>query len=350
MGILLVTTEIKSQVWNKIAELPHGAAILDMAVDNSNIIYALTSANDIYYTSTNALSWTKMPGTDIFFGIRDIELDKTSNVLYVSTELQGIHWTPNKGLSWQNHPIYTNTITGFNAEINSTVRKPNSNIIICNDPEIGYSQIHRSTNAGLNWVTTFETFEIAYTLKYLANNTLLAGTELGIYKSLNDGVSWNPSNIGMVNFTVKSILEKNTISKIFAAADLNINTQDTTGCGVFVSNDGGASWTKTSAGMTDCRINCLTMDNSGNLYATYPGGVYRSTNNGVTWSAINSGLGQNNEYATITSNNSGLFAGSKRSGVAFSTMPVNNWTFRNSGMRVKTIGHMLLSNTGTIYT
>jgi photosystem II stability/assembly factor-like uncharacterized protein len=62
--------------------------------------------------------------------------------------------------------------------------------------------------------------------------------------------------------------------------------------GVFSSAAGGGSWTNTSAGILDSRIQTLLSDpfNPGVLYAGTSRGVFKSTDSGATWSGSNTGL------------------------------------------------------------
>ena len=63
--------------------------------------------------------------------------------------------------------------------------------------------------------------------------------------------------------------------------------------GVFKSTNGGMSWTAMNTGLTNTYINALAINpqTPGTLYAgTWGGGVFRSTNGGTNWTAINTGL------------------------------------------------------------
>ncbi|MBN1131264.1 MAG: hypothetical protein JXA71_19905 [Chitinispirillaceae bacterium] len=68
----------------------------------------------------------------------------------------------------------------------------------------------------------------------------------------------------------------------------------TFGIGVYVSTNNGTSWTAVNTGLTNLSVNAL-LANGGNLFAgTNGGGVFLTTNNGTSWGAVNAGLtGQN---------------------------------------------------------
>ncbi len=337
--------------WQKLASLPEGASIIDLAVDNNNRVFALTyPTGQIYYTSNNGVSWTELPGSSMISSILDIEIDKITNTLYAGTLRRGLHWTSNMGQSWQNQPFYTIQVSGDNAYIAKTARKPGTNIIVCNEPGIFSSTVYRSLNAGSSWQTLNASFSMANDLKYMNNGTLLAGTENGVFQSSDDGLTWNASNNGITNMAVSAILEKPGSSKIFAAVNFNVLNNDTSGSGVFVSTDGGATWSDVSTGMTDCAITGLAMDTlNGDLYATYYGGVYRSVNEGQSWTNVSSGIGSD-DNTCIVANSAGLFTGSRKRGSAFSATPVNGWNYRNTGIVVQTISGMNMDNNGVIMT
>ena len=59
--------------------------------------------------------------------------------------------------------------------------------------------------------------------------------------------------------------------------------------GVFLTTNNGTSWTAVSTGLTDNLVFSLAV-NGTNLFAGTNGGVFLSTNNGTSWTAVNKGL------------------------------------------------------------
>lgn len=112
------------------------------------------------------------------------------------------------------------------------------------------------------------------------------------------------------------------------------------GAGVFRSTDNGTTWTAVNAGLTPGSITtyyvvALAESGANLLVGTLGAGVFLSTNNGTNWRAANSGLPADAEVYSfaVSPNGAGgtnLFAGA--SGVFLSTDNGTSWTAVNSGL------------------
>ena len=149
-----------------------------------------------------------------------------------------------------------------------------------------------SANNGSTWSTSTDNLPTigvsAISVDYSNPNTILMGTGdrdhgdapgMGVFKSIDGGYNWVVSNIGMGNVTVCKLVQHPGTSSIFLAA--------TTG-GIYRSINNGASWTQTVSGnFSDI---CLKPGNSNIVYAESYGNFYRSSDNGLSFIQVTSGL------------------------------------------------------------
>ena len=168
-------------------------------------------------------------------------------------------------------------------------------------------------NGNGNWQQTgsFGNGAIVYTLIY-DGSTIYAGTWGGkIYKSTDAGAHWTLINSGMNASFIWSLNVSG--GYLFAATEKGVFKFD------------GSSWTLTSLSGKD--VHTLA-SKSGILYAgTWGFGVFMSSNNGATWTAINNGFGGFLTVQALTVNGSGdLFAGIIGGGIFKLTHGTTTWT------------------------
>lgn len=107
----------------------------------------------------------------------------------------------------------------------------------------------------------------------------------------------------------------------------------TWGGGIFRSYNNGQTWTEINFGLTNLFINAIEFDSSGVIYAgTNGGGIFRSSNNGLSWTAVNSGLTNLYVKAIAFKGNTNIFIGTKGGGVFRSTNSGVNWIESNVGL------------------
>ena len=106
--------------------------------------------------------------------------------------------------------------------------------------------------------------------------------------------------------------------------------------GVFLSTNDGASWTAVNTGLTNPPVRCFAVSpaTSGSgtaLFAgTAGGGVFLSTNNGASWTAVNRDL-TDSDIWSFASFERHLFAGTL-GGLFLSTNDGASWTAVNTGL------------------
>jgi PKD repeat protein len=209
-----------------------------------------------------------------------------------------------------------------------------------------------SADGGITWSTSTDSLATlgvsAIVVDFSNASKILIGTGdrdagdapgMGVFKSLNGGVTWTASKTGMGNQTVGKIIQDPTNSQIFLAA---------TGGGIYRSTDGGVNWTQTRSG--NFKDICFKPGDPNIVYAAYNSDFWRSSNNGVSFTQITSGLtsGQRGSIAVsaanpayvyfVQSNNSSGFKGLYRStdsGLNFTTRSTTpnilDWSCDGSG-------------------
>jgi PKD repeat protein len=102
---------------------------------------------------------------------------------------------------------------------------------------------------------------------------------LGVWRSIDGGISWEPWSNGMGNVTVGRMVQHPVNSEIMLAA---------TNAGVFRTNNGGLSWMLSRNG--NFKEIVLKPDNPDVVYAAIGGTFYKSIDNGISFSAVSNGL------------------------------------------------------------
>jgi len=117
----------------------------------------------------------------------------------------------------------------------------------------------------------------------------------------------------------------------------------TYGSGVYLSTNNGASWTAVNTGLEPYTyINTLVVDGA-HLCAGAVGGIFVSTNNGTSWSAATGMTGRNVHAFVVSGAN--LFAGTWDGGVFVSTNNGTSWTAVNIGSPMLIVCSLAASGT-----
>jgi photosystem II stability/assembly factor-like uncharacterized protein len=157
-------------------------------------------------------------------------------------------------------------------------------------------RIFKSTNNGADW-TQLNTFQ-AQSFALNGDYVYAGGFNGSITISSDNGSSWIQSNLG-TNSNVKQLLVVG--NDLYAATD----------AGVFKSINNGIDWTQINTGLTNTVINSLAA-NSNYIFAGTGEGFFVSSNNGNNWELA--GLDSCN-IQTITLNDSTLYAGTFGNGI-----------------------------------
>src|SRR6266498_1220125 len=121
--------------------------------------------------------------------------------------------------------------------------------------------------------------------------TLYAGTDRGVYRSVDAGASWRAANAGLPAFRVQTIaIDPTSPATLYAGT---LTPDGVASVGIFKSTDAGTSWTAINEGLVDPLAGFAPLDvealaiNPRNPQTILAGTrfleIFKSTDGGATW-------------------------------------------------------------------
>jgi photosystem II stability/assembly factor-like uncharacterized protein len=183
----------------------------------------------------------------------------------------------------------------------------------------GAQGLQKSTDEGETWITLRQPVE-CLVLDPNHPDIVYAGDYRGVFKTTDGGTTW--TNAGPATRVRSLAVDPKDSSTVYAAV----------GGQVFKSTDGATTWTRANSGLPASAVVAIAMDpkNSSILYAGIDdferlnngiasdlrdaaGGVFKSSDGGASWNAINTGLKASviDSLAIDPENPSTIFAGTR---------------------------------------
>ncbi len=302
--------------------------VWSLAVNSAGALYAGTNAAGAQVSRDRGATWTILPtGIDAAnkFGY-GIWIDPgNGQKMFVSSEHpHGMVWSQNGGASWS----VTEGFTGFGSR--GVAFDPSDSRRIYAGGMIG-SVFFKSTDGGMTWSTrrfgSPAVYVVAVAVDPLSPNIVYAGTQNeGLFKSTDYGDTWISTGSGLSGAITYLTPDPTQSGRLFAC----------TGMAFYLSEDGGQSWTN----ILNTPAWTVTIDpkRPSTVYATArTQGIFRSSDGGHAWQAINTGLtGLNMTQSApviIDPTNPQTFYGGSRGGGVFKSLDAgDHWFAVNSGL------------------
>ena len=311
--------------------------INSLSTDGTNL-FAGTNGNGIYLSTDNGSNWSQVNNGLTTTIVQSITISGTD--IFAGTD-RGIFHSGNNGLYW----TYANNGL-FGYDITSVIQMGQNFLAGTNE-----DGAFISSDNGVNWVNIDRNSLPVYYVDSYTNNGpfLFAGTNYGVYLSPDNGNYWTSVNNGMptlngylyahINALLNSPLGTN--SNIFGQSNLFASIQ---GQGIYNSTDNGNSWTAVNNGLTNNEVWSLASTFSGsNIFAGTSNGVFLSSNNGTNWYPI--GMATGNAIKTLAVSSAGIIYAGTLGGVYCSTNNGTTWKINSIGSSSINVYSITISDT-----
>ncbi|MBL0048899.1 MAG: T9SS type A sorting domain-containing protein [Bacteroidetes bacterium] len=178
------------------------------------------------------------------------------------------------------------------------------------------------------------------------SGTVYAGTPNGVFVSANSGASWTVKNNGLnANYNHTTV---------YSIAAIGTTIFIGTGEGVYSSTNQGNTWVDANGGIGNSlpsfpEIYSLVAKGTDLFAGLFTGGVYKTSDNGATWTQVNTGFPINKAVYSMVVMGSNLFAGTYGGGILISSNNGSTWSAVPDASMANTFIKCLGVNGTTLY-
>jgi photosystem II stability/assembly factor-like uncharacterized protein len=320
---------------------PGGGTVTSVLEDPSdtNIIYLTTRAQGFWKSEDGGASWERKENGLPIQNINNAAVDASGNGrIYAGTE-RGVYRSMNGGEAWS---------IASGGEMDTT-----GSFLVATDPimtsrvfaaSIG-DGVYRSASSGDTWLTVNQGLPpliwVDITVDPNVNTTLyLSSDAFGMFKSASSGDSWEQKIEGLTNLNLRSFLAAPPFSSggIYAG---------TTSGGFFRSSNSGELWTAHGEGLPDADISSLANvgTEGGTILAGTEGeGIFLSVDGGDSFSPTAPPLSAHTVQCLAAPRGEKMYAGMEQDGLFVSRDGGLTWHFSASGLGGATISALAVSS------
>jgi hypothetical protein len=294
------------------------------------IVNGLKTTSTFFKTTDAAANWTNQ-NSGLAGNVSTLAVAPSApNTIYAATS-NGFYRSNDSGTSWTK--VQTTGLNSFSFTNALAVDPSNSSIVYA-----GQFGLFKSTDGGSNWTSVntgggSSIFSIVFDPS--TSSTMYLGTAIGVLKSTNSGTTWIPQNNFGVPGTpsVRALaIDPTTPLTIYAGTFSN---------GLFKSTNGGGVWTAMNNGMggsNPTNVSSIVIDpaNPATIYTGHgssngTGGINQSTNGGTSWTPLTNGVPDAGVTAMVATS-SAVYAALNNRGVIKTTNGGSSWTSANAGL------------------
>jgi hypothetical protein len=240
----------------------------------------------MFHNTDDGMNWTQISSTDS-------DIDVLSIVMVNSKILAG---------TWDGLYLSTDGGTTWNAALPTGIPADIAILSIVMIDTTLYAgttgNIFKSLDNGNTWTEVHSGIPVDARITSIVGcaDAIIAGSaNKGIFKTTNGGESWTEINSGLTNTYISQLT---VITTKLRAVTLE---------GVFEIDNDGISWESDTSSLKN--VNCFVVANDRLLAGTDDNGIYISGDGGVTWTSFDSGIPRNTRVWSLAINSYGIFAG-----------------------------------------
>ncbi len=271
---------------------------------NTPNIFAGTSNSGVFLSNNNGSSWGTINNANLTdMSIQSIGI--TSNYIFAGGGQGDVFASYNAGASWTAAPINLTT-----APVTSFATSGNDVFAGTYDGGVFYAKDYNQTWSDFNnGLTQNAVWSLA-----ISGTNLFAGTLGKIFVSPISSPNWVEHHTGLPSLAfiyALAVSGTNIFAAGFGGGD----------GGVYRSSDNGITWTPVSSGITTVSVKSLTVSGAYVLAGTDDSGVFISGDNGASWTPVNNGLPSGCSVNAFTICGSNIFAATNGNGIYISPLP-----------------------------
>jgi ligand-binding sensor domain-containing protein len=302
---------------------------------NPNILYIAT--NDYIYKSRDeGRSWEAISHGMSHSRVIAMAIDPAyPATVYAGTKGDAVYKSYDGGQRWVSQRAGLDDVT-VTSVVNQLVFDQNDNTHLWAATTMG---IFESMDGGETWTKRMAGMKEILMVVTLAidpfrPDIMYAGTSGGVYKSVDRARTWAKANNGLIPPELLSSSRALMVNTLVIDPQRPDTVYVATLNGLYKTEDGARSWTRTGQDLPDQMISALALDPSwsGTLYVAGRQGVFKSIDGGRTWQGKNAGLASLNVRSLALSpedpktvylgtNGSGLYR-SRDGGETWETLPL----------------------------
>ncbi len=244
-----------------------GESWASTGLDTSNVsnfvffnddLYAATYEDGIFFLDDAQSSWTPVNNGLENLRVGDLVVDQ-NGVFIANTVLGAVYRSTDAGTTWE-----ASIDSGLNNPFVPSLAVDDNNAIFAGTDD----GVLRSFDDGTTWEFVNNGLgNLHVESLLLGREVLFAGTDAGLYRTFDEGENWEDAHTDTFSEANVRALVANSNNAIFAG------THDE---GVFRSLDNGTSWDPLNDGLTNLDIASMAITPEGTMFAgTVGGGVFR---------------------------------------------------------------------------